>query len=206
VYLPKHFQVTDRAVLHGFVERFDFATLVTNHEGGLFASHLPMLLERDGGDRGLLIAHMARANRQWRDFEHGVQAVAIFQGPHTYVSPSWYEAHPSVPTWNYMVVHAYGVPKIIDDEARVRRELRRLVDWNESGFEEPWTMDLPDDYLEGMVKGIVAFEMPIDRLEGKFKLSQNRSARDREMVIERLAQSDEPAARAVAAAMETISR
>src|SRR5206468_2683175 len=132
---------------------------------------------------GTLLSHMARANDQWQDFARGAEALVIFQGHHTYISPSWYEIHPSVPTWNYMVVHAYGTPRLITDDDRIRAALRELVATHESAFDEPWPMDLPDDYLRKMLRGIVAFEIPITRLEGKFKLSQNRSERDRQLVI-----------------------
>jgi transcriptional regulator len=202
MYNPKHFQVTDRTLLHGLMERFSFATLVTTHEGRPLATHLPFLIFPDAGDQGLLAGHMARANDQWRDFCDGGEALAIFQAQHAYISPSWYQAHPSVPTWNYMVVHAYGVPRVIEDEARVGEVLRALVDKHESAFDEPWRMDgLPDDYLRKMTRGIVAFEFPIARLEGKFKLSQNRSEIDQRRVVEALASSVDPLERDLGAVM-----
>jgi transcriptional regulator len=202
MYNPKHFQVTDRALLTELMERFSFATLVTTHDGSPLAAHLPFLIDPDAGDLGLLAGHMARANEQWRDFADGSEALAIFQGQHAYISPSWYQAHPSVPTWNYMVVHAYGVPRVIEDEARVGEMLRALVDKHEGSFDEPWRMDdLPGDYLRKMARGIVAFEMPIARLEGKFKLSQNRSEIDQRRVVEALASSADPLERELAAAM-----
>jgi transcriptional regulator len=202
MYIPKHFQVTDRTLLNGLMERFSFATLVTTHEGRPFATHLPFLVYPDAGDLGLLAGHMARANDQWRDFANGSEALAIFQGQHAYISPSWYQAHPSVPTWNYMVVHAYGVPRVIEDEARVREVLGALVDKHEGAFDEPWRMDgLTDDYLGKMTRGIVAFELPIARLEGKFKLSQNRPETDQRRVVETLASSTDPLERELAAAM-----
>jgi transcriptional regulator len=123
----------------------------------------------------------------------------VFPGPHAYVSPSWYGQHPSVPTWNYVAVHAYGVPRLVEDAGRVRALLGRLVRAFEDGRSTPWRMDsLSDAYLEGMMRGIVAFEIPIDRLEGKAKLSQNRSAADRARVCAGLAAEGDPLARAVA--------
>jgi transcriptional regulator len=205
MYTPKHFEVTDRALLADLMRRFSFATLVTTHEGRPLASHLPFLVYPDTGERGSLIAHMARANEQWRDFASGAEVLAIFQGDHTYITPSWYMAHPSVPTWNYMVVHAYGVPQMIADEARVADILRTLVDTHEAGFETPWPMDLPDEYMRKMMRGIVAFEIPITRLEGKFKLSQNRPAIDQQRVIDALDAGGDPVERRVAAMIRMIS-
>jgi transcriptional regulator len=202
VYLPKHFAITDRALLHDLMRQFSFATLVTVHEGRPVAGHLPFMLDAERGEYGTLIAHLARANQQWSAFAEEAEALVIFQGPHTYISPSWYETHPSVPTWNYMAIHAYGTPRLIEDEGRVRAALRALVDEHEQEFEVPWTMDLPEEYLRKMLRGIVAFEMPITKLEGKLKLSQNRSAHDQERVIAALAESADPLAQGVREMME----
>src|SRR5437867_3355300 len=180
MYLPSEFRVEDPALLHDLIERFSFATLVSIEDGRPSVTHLPLLLDRSLGEHGTLLGHVARANNQWRGFERGVETLAIFQAEHGYVSPSWYETHPSVPTWNYRVVHAYGVPRVIDDEAGKRGILSRLVEKYESGFDMPWPMDLPEAYFKSMLAQIVAFEMPISRLEGKFKLSQNRSRTDQE--------------------------
>jgi transcriptional regulator len=202
VYVPHEFQVADRTLLHDLMERFSFATLVTMRDGCPVASHLPFLVRRDVGEYGTLVGHMARANRQWQDFGGAGEALVIFQGDHGYVSPSWYETHPSVPTWNYLAVHAYGRPHVIEDAERIRTILRTLVAKNEAGFDEPWPMDLPDDYLGKMIRGIVAFEIPLTRLEGKFKLSQNRPVADRRRVIATLTASADPTQRALAAAMQ----
>jgi transcriptional regulator len=154
---------------------------------------------------------MARANPQWRGFANletemkEREALVIFQGAHTYISPSWYADPVSVPTWNYMVAHVYGVPRIIEDDEGVREALRALIDVHEGGFEEPWRMDLPEDYLRKMMGAIVAFEIPIARLEGKYKLSQNRSEGDKRRVIERLTASADPNAREVGAQMRTLA-
>jgi transcriptional regulator len=202
VYVPHEFQVADRNLLHDLIERFSFAMLVTTQDGRPVASHLPFLVQRDAGDHGTLVGHMARANRQWKDFERSGEALVIFQGEHGYVSPSWYETHPSVPTWNYLAVHAYGIPHVIEDAERIRTILRALVAKNEAGFDEPWPMDLPNDYLRKMIGGIVVFEIPLTRLEGKFKLSQNRPVPDRRRVIATLAASVDPTQRALATAMQ----
>ncbi len=197
MYLPKQFEITDRALLHDLMRQFSFASLVTAHEGRPFATHLPFILDSARGEQGTLVAHMARANEQWRMFTEEAEALVIFQGRHGYISPAWYEEHPSVPTWNYMIVHAYGTPRLVDDEDRVRAHLRSLVDRHEQGRDVPWIMDLPEEYVARMVRGIVAFELPISRLEGKFKLSQNRSMRDRERVVAALAENVDPLAQDV---------
>jgi transcriptional regulator len=133
--------------------------------------------------------------------------VVIFQGPHTYISPSWHETQPSVPTWNYAVVHAYGVPRVLEDDVQIAETLRRLVATHEEGFEEPWALEhVPTDYLQTMKRGIVTFEMPILRLEGKLKLSQNRSLADRERVIAALASRSEDGAQGVQALMQETLR
>jgi transcriptional regulator len=206
MYLPKHFEVTDRALLFELMQRFSFATLVTARQGRPMAAHLPFLVYAGEGSYGTLVAHMARANDQWQDFASGAEALVIFQGDHTYISPSWYAAHPSVPTWNYAAVHASGVPRVVTDDERIRETLRALVAKHETGFANPWPMDLPDEYMRKMVRGIVAFEIPITRLEGKFKLSQNRSATDQEQVIETLSAGADPGAQGVAAMMRATRR
>src|SRR5207237_1079539 len=155
-----------RAALDDLIERHGFGTLVTVIDGAPFATHLPFLLDRE---RGLLLGHVARANPHWRALGNGAESLAIFRGPHGYVSPSWYATGPAVPTWTFAAVHVYGVPRLLDDEARLLDLLRRLVDQYESGRERPWAMDLPADYLKKMLGGIVGFEMPIGRMEGKFK-------------------------------------
>lgn len=213
MYIPKFNAVTDTALLFDLMRQFSFATLVTSHEGAPFATHLPFLVYPERGPQGTLVAHMARGNAQWRHLaaaeSAGQEALVIFQGAHTYISPSWYVDHVqdrmNVPTWNYMVVHAYGTPRVIEDETRVREELRALVEQHESGFETPWTMDLPEDYLRKQLGAIVAFEMPIARLEGKFKLSQNRSAEDQRRVIERLLASQDANAREVGDVMRQLA-
>lgn len=194
MYNPKHFQVEDLAELHAMVEKFNFATLVTQHAGAPFATHLPLQLDRARGPLGALIGHVSRANPQWQHLAAGQPALAIFQGPHAYISPSWYHSAPNVPTWNYLAAHATCAARIVDDPAELRAMLGRLVDTHEAGFEHPWRMDLPEDYLDRMLRGIVGFELAIERLEGKHKLSQNRSADDRAGVIAALAGSPDPAA------------
>jgi transcriptional regulator len=206
MYLPRHNHITDQALLHDLMERFNFATLVTAHDGCPVATHLPFILERASGEHGTLIAHLARANPQWHDFAENREVLVIFQGDHAYISPSWYANHPSVPTWNYAVVHAYGVPRIVDDPLQVRAALEALVTRHEAPFERPWTMDgLSGDYVGAMARAIVAFTIPISRLEGKFKLSQNRSAADLQGVVDALDGAGDAGGRGVAAMMRALS-
>ena len=187
MYIPKSNLETDPAVLYDFMQANNFATLITQQEGHLTATHLPFMVDTE---RGVLKAHLARANDQWKSFD-GSEALVIFQGAHAYISPSWYETHPSVPTWNYATVHVYGVPVIRGDDAEMRTMLRELVANHERGRDPEWTMDLPEDYLHKMMQAIVAFELKIDRIEGKFKLSQNRSEADQASVIAHLRESED---------------
>lgn len=173
----------DAEKLAAFMQRHSFATLVTDDGTTPFASHLPMLLRRDAGGGGTLVSHMARANPQWEHFGSGREALVIFQGPHSYISPSWYASELVVPTWNYAVAHAYGVPEIIADPARVISLIEETVSFYESSFEQPWLGALPEDFRDRLLKGIVAFQIPLARVEGKFKLGQNRLPADREKML-----------------------
>lgn len=200
MYLPRSFQEQDPQRLFAFMRRHSFATLVTVEDGVPFATHLPFLVEPGSeGTQGRLLAHMARANPQWRGFSEDQDVLAIFQGPHTYVSPSWYVTQPNVPTWNYTVVHAYGRPRLIEEPEEALRILRASVDTYESGFEKPWSME--GDYARKLLPGIAVFELRLSRVEGKFKLNQNRAPEDRRAVMERLEHSEEPELRAVGALM-----
>lgn len=200
MYLPRLFQEQDPERLFAFMRRHSFATLVTVKDGVPFATHLPFLVEPGSeGTQGRLLAHMARANPQWRAFSEDQDVLVIFQGPHAYVSPSWYVTEPNVPTWNYTVVHAYGRPRLIEEPEEALRILRASVDTYESGFEKPWSMD--GDYARKLLPGIAAFELRLSRVEGKFKLNQNRAPEDRRAVMERLERSEEPELRAVGALM-----
>jgi transcriptional regulator len=189
MYIPNSFREEDPALLHDVMRRYNFAALVTQHEGAPFATHLPFMLDTTRGPHGTLLAHMARANPQWHDFVDRDEALVIFQGAHAYISPAWYETMPSVPTWNYAVVHAYGVPRVIEERDRLYTLLESLVDTHEAARTPPWRMELPGDYLDRMMRAIVGFEIEITRLEGKLKLSQNRPEGDRRRVVAELAES-----------------
>ena len=198
IHIPKDFAEHDLARLQALVRAHNFATLVSAHQGEIQVSHLPFLLDADGR---MLRAHMARANPQWRAFSPEREVLVIFHGPHHYVSPAWYASHPSVPTWNYAVVHAQGRPTLIEDRERLATLVRELVTRHEAASPEPWKMDLPPGYQDKMLSAIVGFEIEITRLEGKLKLSQNRPAGDRPLVIEALERIGSDDALGVAALM-----
>jgi transcriptional regulator len=194
MYLPAHFEENDRQRILTLVERYGFATLVTTGDEGPFASHLPLMLEDRQGF--VLSGHMARANRQWRHFQGGREVLAIFHGPHAYVSPTHY-ASPGVPTWNYAVVHMYGKAEIIEDEEQLKQLLETLTHKYEQTASSPWAPDYPDKLLSA----IVGFQISVDRMQAKSKLSQNRPAQDRSNIIDGLSSAESDNARALAALM-----
>lgn len=176
LYVPPHFRVDDADALYRFVEEHAFGTLVSAGPGGLDVSHLPFLPERDASGRVRLLAHVARANGHWKALETARDVVAIFHGPHAYVSPTWYSSHPAVPTWNYAVVHAHGRAQLLE-EPELHELLMRLSAVYEAPNAPPWKMSsLPADYTSSMLGAIVGFAIEVERLEAKFKLSQNRPA------------------------------
>lgn len=203
MYVPKHFEVTDTAWCHALMRAQSFALMITADDTGApFATHLPILVDERRGPLGTLRGHVARANPHWRHLAAGRPTLVVFSGAHAYVSPSWYATHPAVPTWNYVAVHASGTGALVEDAEQVRALLADLVHVYESPGPEAWSFEaLPADYVAGMQRGIVAFEIPIARLEGKAKLSQNRDAVDRGRTREALAASADPVARTVAALM-----
>jgi transcriptional regulator len=202
MYIPKSFAVEDVATLYAFMRAHNFATLVTHHQGQMVATQLPFMIDTE---RGVLQAHLARANPQWKQFD-GSEALVLFQGAHAYISPTWYEVQPSVPTWNYTAVHVYGAPTIIDDDAQMRTMLQALVANHEQGRDPEWQMALPEDYMQKMLKAIVGFELPLARVEGKFKMSQNRSEADQRSVMEQLSASSHPDDQATARVMRDLQQ
>lgn len=201
MYSPDHFRVEDSETLHAFMRRHSFATIIT-HDGTIpHVTHMPVLLDVKQGAQCTLVSHMARANPQWRHFEDGREVLVIFTGPHAYVSPSWYASAPAVPTWNYTAVHAYGIPRIITDHGHFARRLHELVEFYESGREERWNDELPVEFRDKLMHGIVGVEIEITRIEGKFKLSQNRPSEDQEQVIAALSASADQTERETAEMM-----
>jgi transcriptional regulator len=184
VYIPASFAESDTARLHEFIRRNSFAILTSHGQDGLIASHLPLFLDADARPHGHLLGHMAKANPQWWDVRGEV--LVIFSGPHAYVSPSWYEEGGTVPTWNYVAVHAYGSFHIVEERGSLLDILRRSVSTYESPRPEPWTFDESAPHVETMLKAIVGFRIEISRLEGKWKLSQNHPEERRRKVIRAL--------------------
>lgn len=203
IYSPDQFTISDHGLLFRVMRENSFATLVVGNGDEPIIAHLPVSVDEVNNR---LYAHVARPNPVWKEFSPTREALFIFHGPHHYVSPNWYSDHPSVPTWNYVVVHTSGKPTIIDDRETIERLLHRLVDEHESRSATPWKMDLPADYLRKMIDGIVAFEVQITRLQGKFKLSQNRSRVDQSNVIAALERANGDSAVHLAELMKRVLR
>jgi len=201
MYIPKENRVP-LATAQALLARYDFGALISVAGGVPTATHLPFLYRPESGALGTVSAHLARANPQANALAASPEVLLVVQGPHGYVSPSWYTVHPSVPTWNYVAVHVAGRARILSDPDRVRGVLQALVDRYESGREKPWSMDLPEKYLDAMLRQIVAFEIDVTSLEGKLKLSQNRTPEERRAVIRGLEESGDPVARELAAVMQ----
>lgn len=206
LYNPPHFRENDRTVLDDHIRRAAFATLVSAGAEGPIVSHLPMLLQAEPAPQGALIGHVARANPQWKASDLSKPVLAIFGGPHGYVSPSWYPGKTEhgrvVPTWNYAVVHVTGRLVVLDDPDAVLDIVQRLTDTHEAGFASPWKVaDAPADFVRAQLKGIVGLRLEITSVEGKMKLSQNRPAADREGVVAGLEARPDPASHALGGLM-----
>lgn len=207
MYSPQHFEETRTEILHALIAAHPLATLVTLTGHGLEANAIPLLLRHDGSPFGTLVGHVARANPLWREFEPSVEALAVFQGPNAYITPAWYatklETGKVVPTWNYVVVQAHGRLRSIDDPAWVRALLDELTARHESPRPAPWSVDdAPADYIHALLRAIVGIDMPVARIAGKWKLSQNQPAANRAGVVAGLSQSTAPDAAAMAALVQ----
>ncbi|ARC32354.1 FMN-binding negative transcriptional regulator [Bacillus toyonensis] len=182
MYIPKYFAIQDEEMKYETIEQNSFATLFSQHNGEPYATHLPLVLNRE---TLTLYGHFARPNAQWKDSENQ-QVLAIFQGPHSYISPSWYETNKAVPTWNYVAVHVYGELEVVEDKQELLNSLQDLV----HKYEDPQSTysldDVDPDYMAGLSKGIVGFKIKINKIEGKAKLSQNHSIERRNLVVEKL--------------------
>jgi transcriptional regulator len=196
LYQPPHFREDRLDVMHALMRAHPLALLVTAGAGGLMANLVPFLIDAGNGEKGLLRAHLAKANDQLAALREGSEAMVLFQGPNAYVTPSWYaskaENHKVVPTWNYVTVHAWGTPRVIDDTDWLRQQVGELTDTSEHARPQPWSVDdAPEPFISGQLKGIVGLEIPIARIEGKWKVSQNRTPEDRQGVVDGLRERDE---------------
>lgn len=198
MYIPDLYREDDREFLKSFMQRFSFATLVTSENDLPVATHLPFVIEERDGQL-ILTTHMAEANPQWRSFKN--RALVIFQEPHGYVSPGNYEKKVNVPTWNYIAVHAYGIPKILDGDALKIEVLEKMFQSYEAAFKTQWD-ELPQKYKTALLKEIVAFEIEVIEIEGKQKLSQNKTAKERENIIHNFEKSGDGAAQSLAGFMK----
>lgn len=199
MYIPSQYREENSSELVAFMERNSFAAIISVSEGQPVATHLPLSLTRNGTDI-ILKGHFAKANPQWRLLDNS-EMLAIFTGPHAYVSPALYERRDSVPTWNYQTVHAYGQARIISSAAETAALLAELIEQNDPAYQEQWN-SLSDRYRDGMMQGIVGFELLVTRLEGAAKLSQNRSLPEQQRVAAALLRSEDSAARATGAEMQ----
>jgi transcriptional regulator len=201
MYIPSAFSEADPKKLFELIEQNSFGLLVSQHGGEPFATHLPLLLDRTAGPYGSLIGHMARANPQWQSAD-GQAVLAVFSGPHAYISPTWYESDNVVPTWNYVAVHAYGTFHAVHDAESLLAIVGQYVDFFESSLPQPWKFNPASDYSRKMIGAIVGFRIEISRLEGKWKLNQNHPRERREKVVRALDASGDELSMAVADLME----
>ncbi|MFD1737952.1 FMN-binding negative transcriptional regulator [Bacillus salitolerans] len=198
MYIPKHYEITDEDVIYDYIEKNSFAILFSQHNGEPYATHLPLQLNRDEKE---LYGHIARPNEQWKDAENQ-QVLAVFQGPHCYISPSWYETTRAVPTWNYVSIHVYGKMEIIEDEQVAFQLLSDLVDQYEAPNSSYKLNQVEPRYVEGMSRGIVAFKIKITKIDAKAKLSQNQSIQRQELIIQHLENSTQHNQKEIASLMK----
>jgi transcriptional regulator len=200
MYIPEPFKETNSGRISALIEGNSFGMLVTAPDGVPFISHLPFIFDHAAGSKGQLLCHMARANPQWQHFSSSGEVLVIFQGPHAYVSPSWYSS-PGVPTWNYAVVHLRGKPRLIESESELEALVERLTHVYESHMTSPWKPNLVGERRTKLLNMIVGVEIEITDIQAKFKLSQNRPLEDQQKVIEKLSQSSDQTEAAVAKLM-----
>ena len=200
MYVPSHFHESDLSRLHDFIQQHSFGLLVSHVDGLPFATHLPFLLERDSGENGTLVGHTARANPQCAAAKDQ-SVLAVFSGPHTYISPTWYEADNVVPTWNYVAVHVSGKLEIVDDHSNVSKIVQTMTDFYEKTMPKPWSFDETTTFAERLLTQIVGFRIVIEKLDGKWKLSQNHPAERQEKVVAALQKQDDENSQAISEMM-----
>jgi len=204
MYSPEHFKETNPERISALIKGNPLGMLITAPDGEPFVSHLPFILESSAGSQGKLLGHMARANPQWQHFVEGSKVLVVFQGPHAYVSPSWYSS-PGVPTWNYAVVHLRGIPRLLEGESELEALVEQITHVHESNLPNPWKPNLTGERRSKLLNMIVGFEIEITHIQGKFKLSQNRPPEDQRSVVDKLSQSNNQTEAAVAKLMSGAS-
>jgi len=203
MYIPEYFRETNSARISALIDQNSFGMLVTAPGGVPFVSHLPFIFDSTADSRGTLLCHMARANPQWQHFSSGDEVLVVFQGPHAYVSPSWYSS-PGVPTWNYAAVHLRGKPRLFESETELEALVERLTPVFESQMPNPWKPDLAGERRTRLLDMIVGFEIEVTDVQAKFKLSQNRPPEDQRSVVGKLSQSGNQTEVAVAKLMSEV--
>jgi transcriptional regulator len=200
MYIPKAFEVQDKDKLAEFIKANSFGILFSNNGSLSTATHLPLLFDQNAGKNGYLYGHMAKANPQWK--ETSKEVLVVFHGPHSYISPTWYEESNTVPTWNYVAVHAYGSFTVIEDKESTKKIMEDTVNYYEASMPNPWKADFSDDYVKALMKGIVCFKIEVSKLEGKWKLNQNHPVQRQELVVQALRKSNDQNALGIADLME----
>lgn len=187
MYIPKHFENSNKEELFHFMKKYNFGIIVSSKDNKPFATHLPFIVTKVD-DKVSIKSHMSKANQQWTTFNDSSEALVVFSEPHSYITPRLYEKEVNVPTWNYIAVHAYGIPQILHDSDNKILILEESFEEFDPAYKDQW-LGLPDEYKNRLLKGIVAFKIEVSRLEGKFKLSQNHSEAERENIINHLSSS-----------------
>lgn len=199
MYIPRAFEVTDRERLFAFIQANSFGILFSQNNGQPCATHLPFLLEADSGSNGVLWGHFAKANPHWKKFAGEV--LVVFSGPHAYISPTWYEAENTVPTWNYTAVHAYGHITLVQEKEELLQIVQKTINFYEASMPTPWQFDSSQEFYRKLIGGVVGFKIEISRLEGKWKLNQNHPLERQRKVVKALQHSRDQNEQAIAALM-----
>ncbi len=186
MYTPSSFKEENPDILFELIQKYNFGILFSQHSDNPEATHLPFLVDKNLGEHGTLIAHFARANPHWKALNESKEVLIIFQGPHTYITPSWYKNRDTVPTWNYATVHVYGKPKVIHELDELRKMVTRLTHFHEEQVDSDWSLEESEKSFEINLKAITGLEIEIIRMEGKFKFNQNKKEEDQQGVIENL--------------------
>jgi transcriptional regulator len=201
MYIPKAFEVNDRTKLVEFIKSNSFGILFSQTEEKPFATHLPFVIDESKGENGVLIGHLAKPNPHWKNLNQK-EVLVVFHGPHAYISPTWYNETNTVPTWNYVAAHIYGEFKLVENRQELKDIIEKTVAVYESDMPNPWAAEFDDKFIDGLMNGIVGFEIIIHKIEGKWKLSQNHSMQRQRNVIEGLKSSNQYNSKEIAKLME----